>query len=447
MNQQRHLTLFEYDSVLVEGVGIEGNTLPFSVFSWLKSLCLDESTVVDDRDDTDIEVGANHFMQLGSVRGRETIRFSHYVGVLQSPCGFQIEILPKTGRIDGTPAQSRDLVLRMLACLDDMPAIECGSADLAHFNTLLEWLMGRFLKACNTVLKHGLRSTYVEQEENQTYLKGKLLAAQQLRHNLVQRQRNFVRFDERLTDRPENRLLRSALECVASQSQNEFNLKLCRELRFAFNDVPASCSIKRDIKDIRLDRGMGYYREAIDWCKLVLNGVTPFSQLGNDMGISMLFPMHTLFEALVEKCLRRQLPPQMSIKSQGAATSLVTHRQQNWFRLKPDLQLFEQKKLIAILDTKWKLLDTAKGNGTDKYGLSQADFYQLFAYGHQLLGGNGELFLIYPKTASFQEPIAATFCFSESLRLWVVPFDLERERVIWPAAMTLPLDAVIGNSH
>lgn len=431
MSQQRHLTLFEYDSVLAEGAGIEGHTLPVSVFAWLRGLCLDDEAVVD------TEGRATHFMQLRSARGRETIRFTHYVGVLQSPCGFQIEILPKTGRTHNDPAHSRALVLRMLACLDDMPALEFGSADLAHFDTLLEWLMGQFLQACNLVVKHGLRSAYVEREENQSFLKGKLLAAQQLRHNLVQRQRNFVRFDERLTDRPENRLLRSALDCIASQSQDELNLKLCRELRFAFDDVPSSGSIKQDVDAIRLDRGMGYYHEALGWCKLVLNGVTPFSQLGDDRGISMLFPMHSLFEALVAKCLSKQMSPQRVVKSQGTAASLVTYKEQNWFRLKPDLQLFEQKKLIAVLDTKWKLLDAAKGNGTDKYELSQADFYQLFAYGHKLLGGVGELFLIYPKTANFPEPISMPFSFSDSLRLWVVPFDLELELVIWPAEMTM----------
>jgi 5-methylcytosine-specific restriction enzyme subunit McrC len=30
-----------------------------------------------------------------------------------------------------------------------------------------------------------------------------------------------------------------------------------------------------------------------------------------------------------------------------------------------------------------------KNNGTDKYGLSQADFYQMFAYGHKYLKGGG----------------------------------------------------------
>ena len=50
-------------------------------------------------------------------------------------------------------------------------------------------------------------------------------------------------------------------------------------------------------------------------------------------------------------------------------------------------------------------MDGLKANGTDKYGLSQADFYQLQAYGLSYLDGDGDVVLIYPKTASFNAPL------------------------------------------
>ncbi|MCD5997555.1 hypothetical protein KDX38_28945, partial [Pseudomonas sp. CDFA 602] len=74
-----------------------------------------------------------------------------------------------------------------------------------------------------------------------------------------------------------------------------------------------------------------------------------------------------------------------------------------------------------VLDTKWKRLDST--SGSKNYGLSQSDFYQLFAYGQKYLGGEGDLVLIYPRRASFQEALPG-FEFSAGLRLWVVPFDL-----------------------
>ncbi len=80
-----------------------------------------------------------------------------------------------------------------------------------------------------------------------------------------------------------------------------------------------------------------------------------------------------------------------------------------------------------VLDTKWKRLDSELGS--KNYGLSQADFYQLFAYGQKYLGRQGDLVLIYPKRGAFQEALPV-FEFSEGLRLWVVPFDLISEKTI-----------------
>ncbi|MFT6991751.1 MAG: 5-methylcytosine-specific restriction enzyme subunit McrC [Paraglaciecola sp.] len=75
------------------------------------------------------------------------------------------------------------------------------------------------------------------------------------------------------------------------------------------------------------------------------------------------------------------------------------------------------------------MIDSAKNNGTDKYGLSQADFYQMFAYGHKYLKGDGQLVLIYPKHEGFDVPIEHSFDFNHNgeanLTLWVVPFNIE----------------------
>lgn len=77
-----------------------------------------------------------------------------------------------------------------------------------------------------------------------------------------------------------------------------------------------------------------------------------------------------------------------------------------------------------VLDIKWKRIDKNKSNGKGKLGLSQTDFYQMFAYSHKYLGGSGELYLIYPSHDDFQKSIEISFNYSDKLKLWVVPFDL-----------------------
>ncbi|MEL7441142.1 MAG: restriction endonuclease, partial [Pseudomonadota bacterium] len=104
---------------------------------------------------------------------------------------------------------------------------------------------------------------------------------------------------------------------------------------------------------------------------------------------------------------------------QASSKYLVTHNQRSQFQLKPDLLLTSPDNSKLILDTKWKLIDTEEHN----YGLSQSDLYQMFAYGHKYLNGKGDLFLIYPAHQSFNQPIEYSLDFSDTLKLWVVPFE------------------------
>jgi 5-methylcytosine-specific restriction enzyme subunit McrC len=125
----------------------------------------------------------------------------------------------------------------------------------------------------------------------------------------------------------------------------------------------------------------------------------------------------------VEACLRRTLPAGSTLEAAPRRHHLAKHEGQRWFTLEPDFLLHDGRRTL-VLDTKWKRIDASLDNPRDKYGLSQADFYQLFAYGQRYLDGEGDLMLVYPRTAAFRAPLSV-FEFSAGLRLWVVPFDLE----------------------
>ncbi len=54
----------------------------------------------------------------------------------------------------------------------------------------------------------------------------------------------------------------------------------------------------------------------------------------------------------------------------------------------------------------------------------------MFTYGQVCLKGRGELILIYPKQLNFQEP-SSSYDFSNEMKLWVVPFDLGSEKLLF----------------
>jgi len=386
-------------------------------FSWLKQQYLSE------------QGNFRKLFKFCSIAGVEALQLRNYVGVIATPYGDHIEVLPKIARSDSA-VRSRQALLNMLCHLHDFRHIESRDALVqAADRPLLEVFIGQFLQSVNTLIKRGLRSDYRRVEANQAFIKGRLLVHQQLRHNLVNQHKFYVEYDEFLTDRPVNRLIHRALMVVAGLSGSDANPRLCRELRFAFAEVPASRDIQQDFAALRLDRGMDYYDAPLAWSRLILYHHNPVAMAGRAAAASLLFPMEAVFESYVADILRRQTNAGYHLREQLQAHSLVRHGEQSWFRLKPDLALYDAaNNPVLILDTKWKRLNSAQANGSDKYGLSQSDLYQMFAYGQKYLNGKGTLVLIYPKTDDFQQAIAEPFVFSErdeqGLKLYVVPFDV-----------------------
>ena len=180
------------------------------------------------------------------------------------------------------------------------------------------------------------------------------------------------------------------------------------------------------------------HADARAWARLILEEESPLTGLGGHHAPSLLFPMEAVFEAFVAKHLARQLALPFHLKTQARSFSLVRHQGQNWFRLKPDLLVRESAIDRLVLDTKWKLIEDKKANGTDKYGLAQADFYQLHAYGQSYLDGEGDVVLIYPRTDSFRQPLPVfSFPKTSSLNLWVLPFCLKSKTLLVPSHSVL----------
>lgn len=363
------------------------------------------------------------------VDGRHALKWDSYVGVVETPCGTRLEILPKHHEQDDCLLKSRQLLRKLIQQALQLKPREASVASLELFDApLSEWVMGQFLTELDLLVKRGVRFDYQRIEEEQRFLRGQLNVVAQMRQPPGRQHHFQIRHDVFLPDRAENRLLKLALELVAKSTQDAANWRLANELRAMLAEVPASRQVNQDLRAWSRDRLMAHYQAIKPWCELILNQQMPIAVSGEWRGMSLLFPMEKLFEQYVEGWLRRRLVPGAHLTSQASRHSLCQHDGSAMFRLEPDL-LLQQGKQTWVLDTKWKRLDSA--DRQNKYGLSQPDFYQLFAYGQTYLPGRGEMALIYPRTAQFSEPLPP-FDFSSELRLWVLPFDLDKD-VLWAA--------------
>jgi 5-methylcytosine-specific restriction enzyme subunit McrC len=374
---------------------------------------------------------------LAIVEGRTWLRLDKHVGVIETPCGTRIEILPKHHESGDVVHESRTLLQRMITTSFDLPAREVGTADLRLFNTpLTEWIMGRFLTALEHIVKTGIRFDYRRVDEEQRYLHGQLNTVRQMRQPAGKQHFFHIRHDIFDPDGAENRLLKLALEQVSKTTRDAANWKLAGELRSLMSEIDSSKDVGGDFKRWRNERLMSHYLPVKRWCELILGQQMPLSVAGNWHGLSLLFPMDKLFEKFVAAWLRRSIPPTIRLRSPAASEYLTVHNGDKMFRLEPDL-LLESSGHKWVLDTKWKKLDGA--DRSNKYGLSQVDFYQLYAYGQKYLLGqaSSELVLIYPATDSFAKSLPV-FDYGDGMKLWVLPFDLTDQVLIDSELTSLP---------
>ena len=385
-------------------------SITFTAFDWLCNLAAGFN---------------NSGASLLQVESRRWLRLDSFVGVVETPCGTVIEILPKhsidTG--ENIAIASRKLLIKMLEVALDLPV---RTTDKTNINTfkypLLEWVMKQFVLTLDHLVKRGLRFDYKRLEEEQQYLHGQLDINKQIRQMPGRAHIFNIRHDLFLPDRPENRLLKTALMRICATTQQQDTWRLSHELASLLAEIPYSKDIKSDFSQWRKDRLMAHYKPVHPWCELVLGQYMPLAIRGNTHGISLLFPMEKLFERYVEVQLRKQLPVHFTLKSQARSKFLCTYNENNFFQLRPDLLITTGEENIYILDTKWKILSS--NYFENKNGMSQSDFYQLFAYGQNYLNGKGEMFLIYPYTKYFPD-LQHPFYFTNDLKLWVVSFNLE----------------------
>ncbi|WP_226960759.1 McrC family protein [Thalassotalea sp. LPB0316] len=348
----------------------------------------------------------------------------NFVGVVETPCGTRIEILPKVTRDSDDTELARKTLLKMLSVVEKIKLEQFYNSSLKIINQpLLEVLITLFLEETSKLIKKGIRSHYRRTERESPFLKGQLLTAKQIRQRPGRQHYFQVSHDIFTADRAENRLLHSALYQVFKWTKSPNNQRLARELLFVFHDIRKSADYCSDFRKWSDDRTLAHYRDIKVWCRLILSYQSPITLAGQANGVSFLFPMEVLFERYVAAKLKSRFESPLRLSEQTQSKALTEHKEQNWFKLRPDIVIYHDKKVVSVMDTKWKVINQNLATGKDKYNLAQSDMYQLFAYGEKYLNGSGDMFLIYPKHENFDSALEE-FSFKPSLRLNVIPYDL-----------------------
>lgn len=326
--------------------------------------------------------------------GHQSVRFAQFCGVIQLD-DLTLEILPKIHGKEEQPESCRAAMVQMLHTARLMRTHKGAKAGInTHQHSLLDIFIQHFCYDLHTQILQGKLRNYIEQEENLSVMRGRLVIPQHVRHNLVHKERLYCRFDEFSEDMLLNQIVRFTLRLLLPWTRSGKTKKQLTELLMHFNGISDAPVTLKSFKLLKNDRITQRFQPVLEQCRLFIAAIKPDVLAGSTPLFSLLFDMNRLFEAWVAEKLKPWAHHQgWHLRTQGPRKYLAMRDDTlKQFQLRPDITLVDDNgtpKLIA--DTKWKLLNEADR----KLGVSNSDMYQLYAY-----AGCYEvprLQLIYPK--------------------------------------------------
>lgn len=335
--------------------------------------------------------------------GYRSIQGTNWVGTLGvgRRC---LEVIPKIDDPAG-PLDARRTRENLLWMVSRAGMVRIEPADIARLADPQRPLLAAFLDLYVDHLarewQRGPIKEYIAEEENRTYLRGKLLFPQQQRHNLIHQQRFFTTADEFTMDNPLSRLLKAGLRCCAGQRMSDSVARKARGLLMEFAEVSDWEFSNQEADQLQVSRQHSRYELLVNLARLILLNTSPETGGDGRQIYSLMFDMNEVFEKFVAAEMKTALAgTKLAVVPTVGGQSLVTQNGKPRFNLVPDIGVYRGGELVCLVDTKWKRLDLNKSHA----GVSQADIYQMYAYGKEY--GSALTILLYPRWGSLPESVA-----------------------------------------
>lgn len=312
------------------------------------------------------------------------IKFKQFVGVLQVG-ELLLQIHPKADK-DAEDSEWKGVLLQMLKACGRLKAQSPGDAQVnkQHIN-LLEVYFEYFLRELEYLIHRGLIKQYRRESGNVKALKGKLEFADNIRHNLIHKERFYTTHQVYDTDHQLHQILAVALDIVGKFSRGSRLNDFWRRIMLAFPEVQSIKVTEPLLNSIVFNRKSMPYKRAYELARLIILNYSPDINKGQENMIALLFDMNQLWEEYVYVQLRKGLATSTTYKDYK-----VYPQQSKGFwkgnSLKPDIVI--ENKVTQhkyVIDTKWK---------RPGYSASVQDLRQVYAYARFWDADN--VMLLYP---------------------------------------------------
>ena len=244
----------------------------------------------------------------------------------------------------------------------------------------------------------GLKQSYRPYEDNEHFLKGKVIYAKHATKNFAHKDKFYVQYDVFTIDRPENRLIKSTLKYLRNITSSARSKNKLDSLIANFDGVEYSQNYKQDFAASVLDRSMSGYGNALRWAEIFLLSRYVTVTSGRNVAYAVIFPSGELFDNYTAYSLSRMLDNQrFKIELQKKRYPRLNRPMPRDSAQALAVMTSRADGLRVVIDSKWQGLSSSDEN----MGILQTDIYDL--YNLLEMYKSQSVCYIYPSTPQTRE--------------------------------------------
>ena len=305
------------------------------------------------------------------------------------------------------PKVSLQNLFYMLTYAYDLPDFRSEAMGLETGDDLFEFIVVIFMRQVEQLIRRGIYRAYVTREEDELFLRGRLLLAEHLQRNAVRVQRFYQRNVEYTADVLENRILKHALWLLSRLDFSRPGLRQqIRRVASAFAEVSPVAIVPTDCDCVIYTRLNAAYRSRINLARLLMQHLSLEGQIGQTQFAAYTFDMSQVFELFVARFLESRFADHSTITVDIKEGIWLDEGQKE--EGIPDIVLRRDGRPYMVLDTKYKVFE-GKPKGADRN--------QMLVYCHTLGLRHGSLIYANDQPIAYRVPFKGVTLNAQALSL------------------------------
>ena len=207
-----------------------------------------------------------------------------YCGTVCLGDGILIEILPCE---NGETANARKQLCAEFCKRCGYVFRESDAED----KNFMEYLISVFAGETMKIIKSGVLSAYASREENLTSVQGTIMFAENIRRNLVHRERLYVRHDVFTPDRAENRIIKAAAAMLIKVTADPHSSHLLKEALSFLDEVRVLHDISAEFSKCVNTRNTKKYSTILNICRMLFDRNEGTSLTGKNILCAQFYRM------------------------------------------------------------------------------------------------------------------------------------------------------------